>query len=70
MAEEETQLCAHEVIAVMDAAIQFKESMESMADATKADLAEYIDSVAALSRNLNSAVPKSGLKRARSPPVE
>ncbi|KAF3319830.1 kinetochore protein NDC80 [Carex littledalei] len=70
VAEEETQLCAYEVIAVMDAAIQFKESMESMTDATKADLAEYIDSVAALSRNLNSAVPKSGLKRARSPPAE
>ena len=54
----------------MDAAIQFKESMESMADGTKSDLAEYIDSVAALSRNLNFAVPKSGLKRARSPPAE
>ncbi|KAJ4745882.1 Kinetochore protein NDC80 [Rhynchospora pubera] len=70
VAEEETQRVAYDLIALMDVATEFKEHEESMTVQRKSDLAEYIDFVAALSTKVNSVVPKSGLKRARSPSVE
>jgi hypothetical protein len=54
----------------MDVVTLLKEHIESMTDKMKSDLAEHIDFVAALSRNLTSIVPRSGLKRARSPSAE
>lgn len=64
--DEETQLCARELLALIDAVSEYKEFMESTLSGIKSDLSEVANDVASLSSklvscgsNLGSSGPKS-----------
>ncbi|OAY85233.1 Kinetochore protein NDC [Ananas comosus] len=63
--DEETQLCARELLALIDAVSEYKEFMESTLSGIKSDLSEVANDVASLSSKLvscGSNLGSSGLK--------
>ncbi|RWV94410.1 hypothetical protein GW17_00043052, partial [Ensete ventricosum] len=69
--DEETQLCASELLALIDAVSEYKEFMESTVSGMKKELSETADFVSSLAAKLVSTVnfSQGGRKRARNPPV-
>ncbi|EHA8590264.1 kinetochore protein NDC80 [Cocos nucifera] len=50
--DEEVQMCAHEILTLIDAVSEYKESMESTISWMKTDLSEVADAVSSLSTKL------------------
>ncbi|XP_072987546.1 kinetochore protein NDC80 homolog [Typha latifolia] len=68
--DEATQVCACELLALIDSVSEYKEFMESMVAGVKSDLSETVDIVASLSAKLvssDSTLSLARLKRARIP---